>query len=175
MSDSISTSNTLANMNLRLAAIVDPSKTVEYGGWYCVHGHSIQDGNGSRGVWTSLFRDTLGLGPEAAVNPLVDKDKLWIDTFVNVAKYGQERDSAELTLTPDIAGGTIKYTLSDRMDDTIFDYPLTVKIKVPASWTVVSAVQGGDALPCDIVENSGSKYALVKSVPDKGEVTVSGN
>jgi hypothetical protein len=171
MSDSISTAATLTNMNNRLDAITDPARTNEYGGWYCVHGHQIQDGNGSRGVWTSLFSSTLG----TAESPTPLREKLWIDTFVNVAKYGQERDSATLTVTPNIAGGTITYTLTDEMDDEIFDYPLTVKFKVPSSWTTAAAVQGGQNLPCTVFEDSGNKYVLVKTVPDKGEVTINGN
>jgi hypothetical protein len=178
MSDSISTAVTLTNMNSRLAAIVDPTRTIEYGGWYCVHGHTIMgdasnstgSGNISRGVWTALFTNTLG----TAASPTPLRQKLWIDTFVNVAKYGQERDSATLTVTANEAG-YIKYTLTDEMDDTIFDYPLTVKFKVPDSWNAPNAVQNGQSLPCTVITEGEDKYVLVKTVPDKGEVTINEN
>jgi hypothetical protein len=166
-SDSISTSSHSTKMTTALNDIVDPSKTARYGGWYSVHAHGLGNSSQTLGAFTTLFGTVLG----RIESPTELREKLWIDTFVNVAMYGQERDSAALTVTVNEAA-CIKYTLTDEMDDTVFDYPLTVKFKVPAAWTTITAVQGGQNLPCETIEESGSKYVLVKTVPDRGEVTI---
>lgn len=100
------------------------------------------------------------------------KDRLWIDTFVNVVEYGQERDSATLHTTAS-SGDRITLTLSDRMRDDIFQYPLTLKVRLPDSWTTVKATQDGKPVDAVLVTHAGKPYALVQAVPDQGEITLS--
>lgn len=47
--------------------------------------------------------------------------------------YGQGRDSSTLTMTKTEAD-EIAFTLTDRMSDKLFHFPLTVKIKVDDTW-----------------------------------------
>ncbi|MDX2081885.1 MAG: polysaccharide deacetylase family protein [Terrimicrobiaceae bacterium] len=92
---------------------------------------------------------------------------LWVGRFGDVAKYGQQRDTVELKVT----GNTpdrISFDLRDRMDDRIFDYPLTVKVRVPDAWREVSATQDGKEMPVRIVEHNGGRFALVDAIPDRG-------
>jgi len=58
------------------------------------------------------------------------------------------------------------------MDDKLFDFPLTVKVRLPEAWTAVAAVQGDKPVEAKIVEHEGGKFALVKAVPDRGAVTL---
>lgn len=97
--------------------------------------------------------------------------ELWCDTFVNVAKYGQERDTAKLTVkSADSAG--IVFDLTDDMKDDVFDYPLTVKFRLPDGWTSARASQGGKPVRTEFIEHAGAPYALVYAVPDRGETAV---
>lgn len=89
-------------------------------------------------------------------------DRLWIDTFDMVARYGQERDSA--TLSSELKDGKIVITLSDCMNDDIFNCPLTVKVRLPADWKSVSKGK--------LVMHDGAPYALVDIVPDRGETVL---
>ncbi len=99
------------------------------------------------------------------------KDRLWIDTFPAVAKYGQERDTATLkTVSSDAT--RIALSLSDRMDDTLFDEPLTLKVRLPDAWTSVRATQGGKPVDAVFVAHDGAPYALVDAVPDRGEIVL---
>ncbi|WP_269538014.1 polysaccharide deacetylase family protein [Cerasicoccus fimbriatus] len=97
------------------------------------------------------------------------KDRIWIDTFPAVAKYGQERDSATLKV---ISSNTdqISITLIDRMKDDIFDMPLTVKVRLPDSWSAVTATQNGKPIEVSYLKHEGNPYALVQAVPDRGEI-----
>ena len=100
------------------------------------------------------------------------KDRLWVDTFDRVMKYGQERDSATLRVVENTAG-RIVFVVEDRMDDVIFNVPLTVKVRLPDGWKAVEATQGGRAVKARVVEHAGARFALVPAVPDGGEVALS--
>lgn len=99
------------------------------------------------------------------------KDRIWFGRFEDVARYGQERDTATLKVTENGAD-KIAFELTDRMDDNLFDYPLTVKVCLPAGWTAAKATQGGKSAAVKVVEHEGKSYALVDAVPDRGTVTI---
>ncbi len=168
-----------------------------YGGWFVMYSHGLstnkspnsdlknlylkehpnaptdEDGNildeegnkvdfSLRAVFSYMFENWIG--------PAVENGDIWLDTFTNVAKYGQERDTSKLEITNNT--DSITYTLTDEMDDTLFTFPLTVKIKVDSSWENIEAVQDGKKLPIKTVDVDGSRYVLVETVPDTGAVTV---
>ena len=96
---------------------------------------------------------------------------LWVDTFPAVAKYGQERDTATVAT---VASGPdrIELSLADRMDDRLFDEPLTLKVRLPDDWTALDAAQKDTPAPASVVEHEGRRYALVDAVPDAGPVVL---
>ena len=58
------------------------------------------------------------------------------------------------------------------MDEAIFTYPLTVKVRLPEGWKSAAARQDGKPAEVKTEEHEGAKFALVKAVPDKSEVTL---
>jgi len=100
------------------------------------------------------------------------KDEIWVGLFREVACYGMERDTAHLEVTRNDADA-VRLSLSDDMDDRLFDVPLTIKVRVPDAWAGVAATQGGKAVKARLVEHEGGKFVLVQAVPDRGEVDVS--
>ncbi len=98
-------------------------------------------------------------------------DRLWVARFDDAVKYGQERDSATLTVTA-VGDEKIAFSLTDRMKDDIFDFPLTVKVRLPDGWMAVSATQGGKSVAARTVDHEGARFALVDAVPDRGEVVL---
>ncbi len=58
------------------------------------------------------------------------------------------------------------------MKDDIFDYPLTVKVRLPNGWKSAKATQGGKPVPVRFVTHEGAPYVLVDAVPDRGAVRV---
>ncbi len=99
------------------------------------------------------------------------KDDLWAGFFGDVAMYGQERDTA--TLTVEAADAThLLFTLTDRMNPTYYTYPLTVKAHIPDAWKKVVAKQNDKPIEATIMEHDGGHFALVKAVPSQGQVTL---
>ena len=105
----------------------------------------------------------------SVVKGLVDENKLWVGLFREVCLYGQERDTAKLTVT-EKAPGKIVLKLTDAMDDSKFDFPLTVKVRLDKPWKTVTAMQNAKPIQAKLVEHDGAAYALVQAVPDKGDV-----
>jgi len=125
-------------------------------GWLCSHWHLIQD------------------RPAAAAQfAYVDqyRDQVWVGKFRDVVHFGQERDTAVLTVTENTSAQVV-FTLTDDMDDTVFNYPLTIKVRMYSSWTDASATQDGNPIPVTIVNHNGDDYALVNAVPDQGVIVV---
>ena len=89
--------------------------------------------------------------------------------FREVILYGQERDTAALVVTRNDPT-EIRFTLTDRMLDEWYDYPLTVKVRIPDAWPSATATQAGKPADVRVVAHESKRYALVQAVPDRGEV-----
>ena len=135
-------------------------------GWCAVLHHLVHHGRTKEEIDASVA------ATEAKLDNLAKyKDRIWIDTFPAVAKYGQERDTATLkTVFSDAK--RIELSLTDRMDDKLFDEPLTLKVRLPDDWRAVRATQDGKPARATFVEHEGHPYALIDAVPDRGAVTV---
>lgn len=135
-----------------------------YRGWATVFIHSIQGAGanlaGSPNAIIASFARVFDFFNQ-------HRDSLWIGFLADVALYGQERDmgSVQTILRSDTA---IHLLLTSQMDPAIFDYPLTVKVRVSNAWSQVSATQNGDTLPVSMLLYADSSYVLVKARPDHG-------
>ena len=135
-------------------------------GWCAVLHHLVHHGRTKEEIDASVAATEAKLANLAKY-----KDRIWIGTFPAVAKYGQERDTATLkTVSSDAK--RIELSLSDRMDDTLFDEPLTLKVRLPDDWRTVRATQGGNPVRAVFLSHDGHSYALVDAVPDRGAVTL---
>lgn len=151
--------------------LIDPEVKVlnqsYYRGWSNSHWHSIN---------ASAFNSSKGMNLKGSdvAGYMLDyldeyRDQIWVGTFTEVAMYGQERDTHKLRIT-EKTRERITFTITDQMDDTLFDFPLTVKVRVHNDWSSISARQNGAEVPVSVVMHGGNRYALVKAVPDKGAV-----
>lgn len=140
-----------------------------YRGWCATLCHAVQSGT------TPEKRAASAAGVAATLDKLATySDRIWEDFFVDVAKYGQERDSATLK-TVSSSPDRIELSLTDLMLDSIFDYPLTVKVRLPDAWTSVSATQSGKPVVAKFVKHGNASYALVAAVPDRGPIVLGKN
>jgi hypothetical protein len=131
----------------------------QYRGWAFGFSHYVGHDHQKQGVW-------------AMFNWYKEHEaKLWAGLYRDVARYGQERDTATLMVEENTTN-RIAFTLSDQMDDRFFDYPLTVKVRIPNTWNNPGAVQGDKDIPVTLVENNGGKFLLVNAVPDRGRVVL---
>lgn len=163
-----------------------------YGGWFVMYSHGLTTNKDKNSDLKNLYIKEHPEATEEEINqqdfslravfnymfenwigPAVENGDIWLDSFTNVAKYGQERDTAKLEIQS--SADAITYTLTDQMDDTLFTLPLTVKLKVDNSWENIEALQNGKKLDVKTIELDGSKYVLIDTVPDTGAVVVKPN
>ena len=131
-----------------------------YRGWGSTHFHHV---NAASQTTTDEF-----------LQYLADKgDSLWVDGFTSIAQYSQSYTTHNLVID-DVQATQVKFTLTDDMLNSAFDFPLTVKIRVANNWANISATQNGVNVDAKLISHEGNTYALVKSVPDAGQVTVTG-
>ncbi len=132
-----------------------------YRGWGSTHFHHItsEDAKKTTNEFLNYLKQREG--------------KLWIGTFPNVAKYAQEYATHDIKVDS-ISETEISFTLTDEMQDEIYDFPLTVKVRVPNNWMIVTAKQNGKSIESNLISYNENKYVLVKAVPDRGQVILNG-
>lgn len=133
-----------------------------YRGWGSTHFHHVTSPEAQK--TTDEF-----------LNYLKQKEgKLWIGTFPDIAKYAQEY--ATHTIKVDSVSETIiSFNLTDEMEDDIYDFPLSVKIRLANNWKSFSATQNGKVIESKTITRNHYKYALIKVVPDRGQVVLTGD
>lgn len=135
-------------------------------GWsvYCHHGIGSQSHS-----WA-----TTNLNAMKTHLDYLDKnrDKIWMETFGNVARYLKERDAVTVK-QKDSTDKKFTVSVTDNLADSIFNYPLSIRRPLPDGWTKVIIKQDDKEVTDTIVEVSSKKYIMFKAVPDGGDVVIS--
>ena len=136
------------------------SSSRNYRGWYSAHFHDV---TGSQ----------IKAEIRQAFNHVRQKESsVWVGRFCDVAKYAQEYATASIhNLRSNETQMT--FDLHDQMNDKYFDFPLTIKIKIPSTWQGrFSCMQNNREIESRRIHHAGSNYALMYAVPDRGRVTL---
>lgn len=128
-----------------------------YRGWLSVHFHSITNDEKMVDEFLSYIKEK-------------DK-KLWVSTFPNIAKYSQEYATHKIE-NLNISKEKISFNLKDQMQDSAFDYPLSIRIKIPNYWEKVSVSQNNNSIFQKIEFLNNEKFLLIKAVPDRGTIII---
>jgi len=104
---------------------------------------------------------------------------VWYDNFTNMTCYAQQRDASEIK-DKKVTSDRIEFTLTDYLDDELFQYPLTIKVRLDPTWNKLTVTQngkpvtykGGAPAESRLVKRDGQIYALVKAIPDRGPVVL---
>jgi oligosaccharide reducing-end xylanase len=134
-------------------------------GWcvYLLHGI---DGDGG---WSSISSDTLRKTLEFHQ---ANQDKYWISTFGNVARYIKERNAVSITELS-VQDTSITVEITDALNDTIYNQPLTLRRQLPDGWPSAKVLQNGWLKNMQIVEVDSVQYIQFDAVPDSGNVIIS--
>jgi len=90
------------------------------------------------------------------------EDKIWCSTVSNVIKYIDESKNAEVRC--DICNDTVyKIRINDLMDDSIYNQPLSVRIKVPDNWDSIR-ISNTENIKTEYYNKS--KFILFNALPD---------
>ncbi len=94
---------------------------------------------------------------------------LWVTTLKNAASYIKERStfSSEVISQTDTE---IRISVSDAVNDSVYNYPLTADITVPGNWSSVRVIQGSRNSIAVPFQSGGEYYIRTKVVPDRGEL-----
>ena len=95
------------------------------------------------------------------------KDKLWISDHISVHKYETEHQTAEAQVV-EAGDKKIRLKLTCKANPELYDGPLTLITKVPASWTKVQVVIG-DAKSSATAANGELRF---DAVPNGREITL---
>ena len=93
--------------------------------------------------------------------------EVWVETVGNITRYIKERDDAEYQIISS-SNQLIEITLTDNLNDEIFNYPLSAYIKVPGDWNYVRLQQGNFVDTLEVIEKDTDWVVLAKITPDKG-------
>ena len=152
--------------------------TVQKGGWLIIMCHAIYgDGASSSGAkdQTTTEADKFF----ARAGEYVDSGDLWCATFGEATKYIRERQNT--TVTERLDGNTVYVDMKINrktadgkvLTQCVFNYPLTVEVKVPANWKTVRYTDGnGKTQVASTYTRDGVSYAMVNVVPGADGKTV---
>jgi peptidoglycan/xylan/chitin deacetylase (PgdA/CDA1 family) len=122
--------------------------------------HGIDDDPACCPIRSQMLKSNLDY---IAGNP----DKWWVETFGNVCRYIQEREAAVLTVVSE-NDSNITLRLTDQLDDTVFNYPVTLRRPLPSGWATATVTQNGAPVPSRTVDGK----LVFDVVPDGGDIVL---
>ncbi|MBR6052932.1 MAG: hypothetical protein IKP55_04025 [Clostridia bacterium] len=146
-------------------------ETVRDGNWLIVMCHGISVGGGD-------IKQSLADQFFAYAGNYVKSGDLWCATFGDATKYIRERQNT--TVSERYEDGTVFVDMKiDRtagdgkyLAETVFDYPLTVEVRVPANWVSVSYENDEGAQTVRAYTRDGARYVKVNLTPGEDGVVV---
>jgi oligosaccharide reducing-end xylanase len=101
-----------------------------------------------------------------------NQNKFWVETFGNVARYILERKATSVT---EISTNEehIILQVTNNLDPSTFNYPLTLRRPLPANWPGAAVSQNGQPAARQIVSGGSTKYVMFDIIPGAGDVVLS--
>lgn len=93
---------------------------------------------------------------------------LWVATFAEAVQYLRERQAANISDNGSSNNRIISIT--DTLNNTLFNYPLTLKSAIPVDWQYVQITQAGNIQKIVPVIENGISYVYYNVVPNLGDV-----
>jgi peptidoglycan/xylan/chitin deacetylase (PgdA/CDA1 family) len=128
------------------------------GSWLVWLIHGIDDDPACCPITSSVLQSNLN-------HVTADTNKWWIETFGNVCRYIQERNTSGLTV---VSNGAFHITLrlTNNLDSAIFNYPLTLRRPMPDGWDEATITQSGVPVSSQVVAGN----LMFDVVPNGGDV-----
>lgn len=99
---------------------------------------------------------------------------IWNGKLNDVIRYLKERQFAAICfgwVTP----AQLQVSLTHSLDNSIYNYPLTLRTQVPASWSSATVVQGLSSKTVSVVTENATNYIYYEAIPNQSLITISGN
>lgn len=134
------------------------------GGWCVFLIHGIDDDGGYSPLSSSELASHL-----VYVNS--DSSAFWVTTFGNAVRYIRERNSIIITDSV-ISADTIQLSLNNKLDNSIYNQPLTFKRLLAPGWTSAKLIMDKAPIPCTIQTSGNKKYLVFDAVPNQGNILI---
>jgi peptidoglycan/xylan/chitin deacetylase (PgdA/CDA1 family) len=95
--------------------------------------------------------------------------KFWVSTFSNIARYIRERNGVSVKQIS-ANDSIITLAVTDTLDNSIFNYPLTIRRKLPQGWVSAKVSQNGKNKNSQIVNMNSINFILFDVAPDSGDI-----
>jgi peptidoglycan-N-acetylglucosamine deacetylase len=131
-------------------------------GWCVFLIHGIDNDGGYSPTQSSVLQSHLGYVKEHS-------DKLWVAPFGDVVRYIRERNAASVK---ELSGNKASITLqvSDNLNDSIYNYPITIRRVLPKKWKSATVTKNGRKVKVKISQKGALKYITFDVVPNGGDV-----
>jgi peptidoglycan-N-acetylglucosamine deacetylase len=136
-------------------------------GWVVFLLHGIDNDGGYSPVTSANLKGALD-----SLNS--HKEKYWVATFGNVARYIKERNCVSVKEISSM-DSMLVVRITDTLDNSIYNCPVTIRRPLPQNWTSASVIQNSKALDVQLVTVNSVKYVMVDVVPDSGDITIKKN
>jgi peptidoglycan/xylan/chitin deacetylase (PgdA/CDA1 family) len=137
-------------------------------GWLIERIHGINSGANSEGyepVPISILKNHWDY-------LVTHRKQLWIATFSTVTKYIRERDMTRLKPI-DYQNGNFRMSLTNKLADSVYSVPLTLKIKLISKLNYFKEVQqNGKPLNYKIIRQDTVSYLVIDAIPNQGDINI---
>jgi len=134
-------------------------------GWAVINLHGIDDGLIDQ---QSLGWKPLSIDSFKSLLDHVEKSNRWIAPFGRVSRYIHERQAANIRLIS-VETDSVILSLTDNLDDEIFDQALTVKLRLSETWKNTEVHQNGQLMWSEMREEG---FLLFDAFPDGGPIVI---
>lgn len=132
-------------------------------GWCVFLLHGIDDDGG----YSPITSPTL----TSHLTRIREQGHFWVAPFGQVFQYLKQRQNAIITETSSNKQ-RIELTLTDGLDNTLFNQPLTITKAIPNNWKKASVTQNGQNVTYKTHVNNGQRYVVFDAVPDAGGIVI---
>jgi oligosaccharide reducing-end xylanase len=101
-----------------------------------------------------------------------NQDRFWVQAFGNVVRYIRERNAATVAETSS-TDTNITLQVTDGLNDSIYNFPITLRRPLPANWVAATITQAGTPIYAQVVTIGSTNYVMFDVVPDVGDVILS--
>ena len=101
-----------------------------------------------------------------------NSSKFWVNTFGNVVRYIKERNAVSLTV---LSGNSkrISIQLTDSLNNSIYNYPVSIRRPLPKGWKTASVKQGKVMLTAQLITLNSVNYIQFDAIPNAGTIVIS--
>jgi oligosaccharide reducing-end xylanase len=150
---------TAASINSLADSAVSP------GSWCVYLIHAIDGDNGYSPLSSAALQGSVNYTS-------TNRSRFWVETFGNVVRYMKERANSSVTETTN-TGNSITVQITDGLgDDSIYNYPITVRRPLPTNWAAAAVTQNGQPIAAQMVTLNSTNFVMFDAVPNGGDVVL---